>query len=186
LIAYGIAAGRAVTFVAEAEHVDGAGGLKPLGDYYLYQALLLALPAAFLLVWSIILISPTWDARYSGWREWYLGLLGVAICLEIAAFILPLYTVHMSMYQQKRAALADADRRLLRRITTLQSELEQQLTSTARAERREQLEDLTASYSRIERMPTWPVDPSVRRRITLGNLALILPLITQIAALSRY
>jgi len=33
-------------------------------------------------------------------------------------------------------------------------------------------------------MPTWPIDRSVRRRLTLANAALIVPLISQIAALA--
>jgi hypothetical protein len=178
MIAYGLAP-RRLSLVADADHVDEAAGLKPLGDYYFYQASLLAIPAGFLLAWSVVLLAPAWDLRYQGWREWYLGLLGVAICLEIAAFVVPLYTVHMSMERQKRAALTNADRELLPRIATLHEQLETGLTSTARAEQKELLEDLIASYRRIEEMPTWPIDPASRRRLTLGNLALIVPLITQ-------
>jgi hypothetical protein len=185
MVAYGFVA-RRLSIVAKADHVDKAAGLKPLGDYFFYQALLLAIPAGFLLAWSLVLLAPAWDIRYQGWREWYLGLLGIAICLEIGAFVVPLYTVHMSMQHQKRAALTNADRVLLPQIATLREELETDLTSTARAERKERLEDLIASYRRVEQMPTWPVDPGSRRRLTLGNLALIVPLITQIAALSHY
>jgi len=60
--------GKNVRFAPQARHVDGAGGLKPVGDYYLYQALLLALPAVFLLFWSFMLAIPEWDHRYEGWR----------------------------------------------------------------------------------------------------------------------
>src|SRR5439155_1160813 len=70
-------------------HVDGAAGLKPLGDYYLYQALLVLLPAAFLLACSLILLIPSWDRRCDGWRGWFLGLLCVSICVEVDAFVAP-------------------------------------------------------------------------------------------------
>jgi hypothetical protein len=47
-----------IEFRARPGHVDGAAGLKPVGDYYVLQALLLAIPAAFLLTWTVLLFSP--------------------------------------------------------------------------------------------------------------------------------
>jgi hypothetical protein len=188
MLAYGFIArsmdAAKLTLNAVPGHVDGAAGLKPLGDFYLRQALLLALPAAFLLAWSLILLIPSWDERYSGWREWYLGLLVIAIGLEIAAFVAPLWRVHRTMQDQKREALVKADSLLAPRIEKAREELEQDLDNERRAAVRDQLEQLTASYRAREEMPTWPVDSTVRRRLTLGNLALIVPLVSQIAALS--
>jgi hypothetical protein len=167
-------------------HVDGAAGLKPLGDFYLRQAALLAVPAAFLLAWSLILLIPSWEERYSGWREWYLGLLVIAIGLEIAAFVAPLWRVHRTMQDQKWEALVKADSLIAVQIEKARGQLEQDLDNERRAAVRDQLEQLTASYQAREEMPTWPVDPTVRRRLTLGNLALIIPLLSQIAALTGH
>lgn len=165
-------------------HIDGAAGLKPLGDYYLFQALLLALPAAFLLAWTLVLLIPSWDRRYSGWREWYLGLLAAAICLEVVAFAAPLWRAHVVMQRQKRKALVKADRDLGPAIAAQRAKLEQELDNNARAAARDRLTQLTSSYEEIETMPTWPIDRAVRRRLTLANAALIVPLISQIAALA--
>jgi hypothetical protein len=171
-------------FRARPGHVDGAAGLKPLGDYYLYQALLLALPAAFLLVWSVILLIPSWEERYPGWRETYLGLLVVAICIELVGFAAPLWRVHEVMKRQKREALVKADRALGPAIAEERKRLEQDLESDQRAAGRDRLLELTSSYEAIENMPTWPLDRAVRRRLTLGNIALVVPLVSQVTALA--
>jgi hypothetical protein len=190
MLAYGLisrsVSAAKLTLNAVPGHVDGAAGLKPLGDFYLRQAILLALPAAFLLSWSLILLIPSWDERYSGWREWYLGLLVIAIGVEIAAFVAPLWRVHRTMQDQKREALVKADSLLAPQIERAREELEQDLDNERRAAVRDQLEQLTASYQAREEMPTWPVDSTVRRRLTLGNLALIIPLVSQIAALTGH
>ena len=40
-----------LTVKVEPSHVDGVGGLKPVGDYYFYQAMVVGIPAIFLAVW---------------------------------------------------------------------------------------------------------------------------------------
>jgi hypothetical protein len=35
-------------------HPDGAGGLRPLGGFFLYQSLVAAVPATYLLVWLVL------------------------------------------------------------------------------------------------------------------------------------
>jgi hypothetical protein len=181
----GRALGRArIVCCARPGHVDGAAGLKPVGDYFVEQALLLVIPALFLLVWSLILLTPSWDARYPGWHESYLGLLAVAICLEIVAFIVPLWSVHTVMKQQKRDALVHADRDLGRGIAKLQLRLEGNVEDRAVLEAR--LERMTARYAELEAMPTWPIDPTLRRRLTLGNLGLVFGLVIQAVSIAGY
>jgi hypothetical protein len=177
--------GRAVhadgaDFRATAGHVDGAAGLKPLGDYYIGQALVLAIPAAYLVAWSLLMIDSGLDERYAGWREVYLGLLALAICLELAAFVAPLWSAHEVMKAQKRQALANADTTISRRVTELRASLERLLPTDERTTLREQLDELTRRYSDAEAMPTWPIDRGLRRRVTLGNMALVVPLVAQV------
>ena len=175
-----------ISFRTTPGHIDGAAGLKPLGDYYLYQALLLLLPAVFLVAWSLILLIPRWDRRYHGWRGPYLALLGVSICIELVAFVAPLWRTHTLMKRQKRAALVHADSDLGPAIVHAQRKLEENLDNDERAAARDRLAQLTSSYEEIETMPTWPLDQAVRRRLTLANAAVIVPLISQIAALAGW
>ena len=174
---------RGVSVRATPGHVDGAAGLKPLGDYFSYQALVLAIPAVFLVAWSVVLMVPTWATdTHSDWRATYLALVGIAICLELFGFVAPLWRAHRSMKDQKNRALFDVDAVLGPRIMEARTELTHDLDVDRRTALRDQLEELTRSYREIETMPTWPVDRSVYRRLTLGNLALIIPLIAQLTA----
>jgi hypothetical protein len=174
-----------ISFRTKPGDIDGAAGLKPLGDYYLYQAILVAIPAAFLAGWSLIFLNDAWDRYYGGWREAYLWLLALAIAFEVSAFFAPLWRVHEEMKAQKRKAIEHADRDLSREIATARDELEQDLKSDRRTAVRDQLEQLTTSYRDIEAMPTWPLDRRLRRRLTVTNVLLLLPYIGRIADLAR-
>jgi hypothetical protein len=61
----------------------------------------------------------------------------------------------------------------------VQAELTEASTNQERDELKDRLSSLTERYWAIERMPTWPVDTKMRRRFTLNNAALLLPLLTQ-------
>jgi hypothetical protein len=177
---------RGVTFTATPGHVDGAAGLKPLGDYYLYQALLLALPAVFLLFWSLMFQLPKWGDRYAGWREAYLALLALAIVIEIAAFIAPMWHAHVAMKAAKREACNRDDTTVAREIAEVRALLERDLSPEGRANAQDRLDYLTARYEATETMPTWPIDRALRRRVTLGNAGLIVGLVAQVTALTGW
>lgn len=178
--------GKGVRFAPSPGHVDGAAGLKPLGDYYLYQALLLALPAVFLLFWSFMLALPEWDRRYEGWRETYLGLLAAAILLELLAFVAPMWQAHVAMADAKRKERIKLDTTVAKQIADARAELERPLTDDRRKSAQDRLDRLTARYEAVETMPTWPIDRGLRRRVTLGNAALLLGLLGQVTALTGW
>jgi hypothetical protein len=171
---------RGISFRVIPGHVDGAAGLKPLGDYYLHQSLLVAIPVVFLLVWSLLLLTPAL-AAYESWRPWYLALLTLTICLEWATFGAPLRSAHEAMRRQKRESLVTADSLIAPQIEKARRELEQDLKPDRCSALRDRVDQLKISYREIDRMPTWPVDRSMRRHITLGNIAVLVPLVIQIS-----
>jgi hypothetical protein len=178
---------RGVTFRATPGHVDGAAGLKPVGDYYLYQALLLTLPAIFLLAWLAMFNIPKWHDRYADrWQGTYIALLALAILLEIVVFFVPMWRAHVAMKQEKHRQLVTADTTLGPEISEVRAQLDGTLTVDARSAAQDRLESLTARYQAIESMPTWPMDHSLRRRVTLGNAALIVGLFAQLVALANW
>jgi hypothetical protein len=63
---------------------------------------------------------------------------------------------------------------LSRDIETTQARLEDTRLEERDAVKR-QLTELVDRYQTLEKTPTWPVDRSIRRRITLQNLGLLLP-----------
>ena len=161
-------------------YLDGAAGLKPIGDFYFFQAMIAGLPALFLAVWLVLI--PLWPiaGRYERWKEPYLGLLPIALGFEILAFLVPLWFFHREMQAQKTALLTEADT-LGRNIVCIQNELTKLQDAQQYTQLKEQLSYMTQRYWEIERMPTWPVDMKTRRRFTLNNAALIIiPLVSSI------
>jgi hypothetical protein len=156
-------------------HLDGAAGFKPVGDLYFFQAMVIAIPALYLAVWWFLI--PAFD-QYAQWREPYLGLLAVVLTVEVLAFLIPVWSFHQEMLDQKTRLLDEADR-LSRAVDSGQAELTEAKTGQERSELKDRLAQMTERYSAIEQMPTWPVDPRVRRRFTFNNLALFLPLISR-------
>jgi hypothetical protein len=176
--------GRQITLEVTSAHPDGAAGLKPLGDYYLFQALILAFPAAYLAAWSLLMLLGITD-RYEHWLEPYLALVALAVCLELAAFALPLWSVHRVMSAQKRSRLAQVDQELGATIANLHRRLEAELSPEERRQLTDQLEQRAARYRDAETMPTWPLDQTLRRRLTFGNLVLLVPLVGQVVKLAQ-
>ncbi len=169
-----------ITLEVEPGHLDGAAGLRPVGDLYFFQAMLLALPAAFLAIWWLLI--PAFD-RYAEWRTPYMALLVIVLAFENLAFIAPMRAFHQEMQRQKRTLVAQADQ-LSHRVQSLQQKLTDAESTDERNAFKEQLAHMTERYWEIERMPTWPVDARVRRRFTINNAALFLPILGQSIHLS--
>jgi hypothetical protein len=154
-------------------HVDGAAGLKPIGDFYFFQAMIAAVPAIFLAVWWFLI--PLKGARYAYWRDPYLGLLVPAITLEVLAFVVPIWHFHKEMVKAKLGLLREADQ-LSAAILTF-PEGPSSGDSEEVPDLKYKVERATERYWAIEHMPTWPVDLKTRRRFRLNNVALFLPLL---------
>lgn len=153
-------------------HADGAGGLKPVGDFFLYQSLSASIPALYLAAWW-------WFIPVAGldeWRSTYVGLLIVAIVVEVLAFLLPMRSIHATMRAQKRQFTAQADR-LSSDIAELRARLRETKVPADRQSLKDEISDLSEDYQLILHSPTWPVDPSIRRRFGVSNLILMLPLV---------
>lgn len=150
-------------------HVDGVGGLKPIGNYFFFQAMVVAIPAIFLAVWWYLF--PIWPRDYTYWEEAYFGLLGFAILIEILAFVVPLWSFHTIMVKKKAEWVRKADRIAIR-ITELQAKLEQGTGGSQQA-LASQIEELSKRYWAIENMATWPLDVKTRRKFEINNILLL-------------
>lgn len=168
------------TLKVQPGHLDGAAGLKPVGDLYFFQAMLIAIPALYLAIWWFLIPVV---GRYSYWREPYLGLLAVVLIFELLAFLVPMWSFHQEMQDQKIKLLKEADE-LSEQVVAVQSELAKAKTDQERNVLKDQLSYMIERYWAIDQMPTWPVDSKVRRRFALNNLALFLPLISQFIQLT--
>ena len=163
-------------------YLDGAAGLKPIGDFYFFQAMVAGLPALFLAVWLVLFSLWPIAGRYAIWKEPYLELLPIALACEILAFWVPLWFFHREMHAQKSALLKEADT-LGQNIVRIQAELTELRDAQLLNQLKEQLSHMTQRYWDIEHMPTWPVDMKTRQRFTLNNVTLlIIPLISHLVS----
>ena len=166
-----------IPVVAQPGHLDGAAGLKPVGRFYFAQAMLAAIPAIFLAVWCLLI--PVWPGRsYAQWRASYLGLLALALGFEILIFVVPLWAFHVAMQARKRELLETADS-LSRQIAQAEDALAASQDEHERSVLKDRLAYMTQHYWNIETMPSWPLDTTTRRRFTLNNVLLFVPLISQ-------
>jgi hypothetical protein len=103
-------------------HLDAAAGMKPVGEFYLYQSALVGIPAIFLAIWSVLILFPYFHGMYAHWQKSYIGLLALAILFEVVSFISPLVWFHREMSKQKRILSREADQ-LSREIADLSDSL---------------------------------------------------------------
>lgn len=158
-------------------HYDGAAGLRPIGDFYLYQATLAAIPAAHLAIWWFII---PWlpGNPYGHWRDPYLALLPVAIAFEALAFLVPMWAFHRIMTTEKCEWLKEADA-LSRQIEAEREKLSRASDTdheTIKARRAALVERCTS----IEDLPTWPLNITLWRAFIGRTTALAAPLFVEL------
>jgi len=184
MIAYGtlgqLARKEEVSIVAKYGHIDRAAGLKPIGDFYFFQAMVVAIPCLYLAIWWFIIPLFRW---YSIWRNPYLGLLAIALIFEILSFFVPMWIFHLIMQEQKIKSLADADE-LSKKIVELENRILMAADPRETNDLQKQLDFQQQKYWEIEHMPTWPVDAQTRRRFTINNLLLFLPFLSDLVRTS--
>jgi len=164
-------------------HIDGAAGLRPVGDYCLFQAMVVATPAIYLAVWSFAIPAfPATRVRYSQWMHPYLWLLAMAIIIEILVFVVPMWRFHLDMTAAKKGFLAEADR-LSDEIAAIEARLGKSETREDRDALSQELSIKTKQFWNIELMPTWPVDVVIFRHFAIRNIALLFPLIAEASGL---
>jgi hypothetical protein len=162
-------------------HLDGAAGLKPLGDFFFFQSMVTAIVALYLAIWWLLI--PIWPRDYSSWRGPYVGLLAVSVVVEVLAFFAPMWFFHVAMRKEKEQLLQTADE-LSEQVAALEVELARPSQSQPRNELQERLSLMTKQYWAIEQMPTWPVDYKTKKHFTVSNAALVLPLLSEAAGLA--
>ncbi|OQW39776.1 MAG: hypothetical protein A4S08_06045 [Proteobacteria bacterium SG_bin4] len=159
-------------------HLDGVGGLKPLGDYLFHQAMIVAIPAIFLAIWWFLF--PFWPRDYHHWGDSYLFLLAGALLIEILSFVIPMLIYHNVMLDQKNKWIKEADA-MSNHIRDLQQQLNAEENEEKKKIQLAQIEEMTKRYWAIENLTTWPIDVKTRRKFELNNLLLFIPLVGDLA-----
>jgi hypothetical protein len=168
---------RRVAVIVDPWHADHVGGLKPIGDFFFMQAMVIAVPAAFFAAW--LLLIPVWPRDYGHWQEPYFGLLSIAVVIQALAFLWPLWSFHAVMVEEKNSWRSDVDR-LYRGHAARRKALLEPSTPEAKKALKEALDIVEDQYIAVQRMPTWPVDIRLRLRFAVNNVILVLPLVTDL------
>ena len=172
LVWYGIAVYRhrsyGVVPVPLVEHSDRAGGLKPLGDYFLGQAYRICLLSAFIIVATLFLLVKdpisyrmldvgTQDAVHETLVWVFIGCSVFVLAMQLMGVVVPLWTVHLRMAEHKRALLGRAaimTRRRQRLLALLSSPRATKGSIDRDSARLEAVERWIDNY---ESFPTWPI-----------------------------
>jgi hypothetical protein len=171
-----------VTLRARPGHPDGAAGWAPLGDLYLFQALLLAIAALYYGVWSYLIAVQNAYA-YTNFRNLqtpYFVFFLIILAAEVLAFLVPVWSFHTDMRRQKVALASETDA-LSDRILTVQARAVETDDPEEASRLSQQLATMNSLYAARVQMPTWPFNASVTVRFGLANLGLLLPLVAQLA-----
>jgi len=144
-------------------HPDQCGGLEPLGNLCLWNALILAVAGIFLGGW--ISIGP--NTQFADYAEAYSQifrvLLAVPIILSFVSFLLPLWTTHRVMVEKK----AEIQIRLDELAKSIYAESTVLLNKTGNMnfekgdERNKRLSLMRNVYNQHQRIPTWPINTNI-------------------------
>lgn len=151
---------QALVVKAQPGHPDKAAGLRPVGNLYFWQAMLLAIPALFLAGWWVLIgVVPYFTKLYAQWRTPYLIMFALVMITEVLAFVGPLWSFHQAMQEQMKKLLEEADM-LGRSIVFIEKELAEEPPSEKANVLKDQLVAKQQRFEAIQHMPTWPVDTS--------------------------
>ena len=148
-----------VRFHLMIEHPDRAGGTAQVGNFYLLQASVLAVPALWLIFWVFEIRSFT---GYDQWTSHFYTLVLIVMLVFAVAFWLPMLAFRCFMSDRWHShvwpEIARGRNELLK---LLAAEIQ---GSADRARRRE----LTSYVQALNNIPAWPVSPA-----TVGGFATV-------------
>jgi hypothetical protein len=164
---------------------DLCGGLEPLGDLCLLNALSISIGGVYLGFWIIIGRFPQpspgdglhlWWEYAQSYLELYYWLAVVPIILSAVGFFIPLWSIHQSM--QTRAKVI---RRALDQLIQNVDEMERNLLEKVDILDREQADDLNEKlklmrevYERNKRIPVWPINFGILVRFASSQIVPVL------------
>ena len=164
-------------FEVQVLHPDQCGGLEPLGNLCLWNALIIAVAGIFLGGW--ISIGPTTPFAYYALRyiPLFQVLLIVPIILSLIVFILPLWNTHVVMTRKRdeiQIRLDELAKSIYAESTFLLDETHH-LNSMEGEERNKHLNLMRDIYSQHQKIPTWPMNTNI---VTKFAVAQALPVLS--------
>lgn len=149
------------------DHSDGAGGLKPLGDYFLAQTYRMGLISGYLILITLfLLLSEDLEPRMLGLehqsvqQDLFRGISVLTVfvlLIQLLSLLLPFATVHARMVEFKRALIGRAAVMTRRRQRLLAVVEAKQHRGEDVAAERAQLDLVERWIDAYETFPAWPI-----------------------------
>ncbi len=186
----GVLADENIELRIRPDHFDGAVGLKPIGDLYLFQALLTAIPLAWFAGWWLLIPHyPDLVCSHSSLSSWLWPLVAmwaVTLIFTFRGFVQPMLLLRKRVLKEQAFFKSQEVPAIKDRIENLQQlVLEKNISADKRALLNAEI-DREANYLwSIDRMSAWPMDATTRRRYFSVN-ALVTVVPPAIDMLSRF
>ena len=165
-------------------HFDGVCGLKPIGDFYLFQAVLLAIPILWLGAWWAWIIPTYKDVICTVtaqpqflFREWQ-GPFFIQWLVVLGYFYTGFVRPFLTLRRRIRTKKAELNREDAARLEHEIFELQRRLVSDpagSRAPVGADIDSLSRRLWSIRTMPDWPMDPltlAKYRSLVVGEVLL--------------
>jgi hypothetical protein len=156
-------------------HADKCGGLSPLGELCLWNALIVTIPAIYLGSWIIISMITEPQTAYfiisAKYSELFFKLLFVPVFFAMVAFFLPLWSTHQLMLRWREKKQSQLDH-LEQYIDTLECKILEEAHSMDKNEcetifrERELMEHV---YKQNKMIPVWPFNVEIILKLLLSQ-----------------
>jgi len=175
--------GKEFDLIPQLGHIDGCGGLRPIGDICLLNALILSIPSLFLGFW--IVTAPSFKStagEYGYLVNFFSILLLPVIFLVFVSFFFPLWRIHKVMHtkgsevkkQMDKIAnsINDNTRYLLENVNELE-EFEGEKIS-------KKLNFMKQIYEQNHKIATWPFNLRIMINLFGSQVIPVLALVKRI------
>jgi hypothetical protein len=165
--------GRKFDLHPQLGHPDGCGGLEPLGNLCLWNALILTIPGVFLGGWIALIPETTYDPEYI---TIFYKLLLVPILWAPISFFLPMLSVHRILVAKQTQIQLELDRlgqsidQLSHQILSQADEMEPEECT----KKTKKLEMMRQTYQEYKNYPVWPFNYQILKKFVLSQAVPVL------------
>jgi hypothetical protein len=162
-----------------ANHPDQCGGLEPLGNLCLWNALIIACAGVYLGGWIAIGPSTIFRAEILAYKPVFQALLIIPIAVALVSFFLPLGSTHRVMLAKKAELLYqlhELDQRIFKEDLELLT-LADQMDPEEGDRRIKKLEMMRKIYTTHQKIPVWPINLSMLSKFVASQVIPVLSLV---------
>lgn len=161
----------------QAQHPDRCGGLEPLGNLCLWNALILVIPAIILALWLGVATLPAY-AFFELWSPLFRQYLMLLTVLSIFFFFYPLGKIHRRMVEERGRLMEELDA-LTARADAILGRLRNEVDTLPAEQSDEYLERLATFRKVFEEnaeIPAWPFDWRIALKFSVAQVVPLLSL----------